>query len=135
MLSFTTIVYFFPVSALTLMKSKRFLFRVSLSFAAVSVNSLKVILIPSCLLTFSSDMCAHVTFLSRSSSNQNTQEVKNERFFLIWTRQNNVRMFGNLMLPSTKRRTGQTDIKHEIVCPKTLSSMSFLKIKFAHCFV
>ena len=37
------------------------------------------------------------------TAHSNTQEVKNERF-LIWTRQNNVRIFRQ-MLPSTKRRT------------------------------
>ena len=37
-------------------------------------------------------------------TNQNTQEVKNERL-LISTRQNNVRVFGILCLPLTKRQT------------------------------
>ena len=43
------------------------------------------------------------------------------------TRQNNVRIFGIIILPSTKRKTNkQTDTKHEM--GKTLSSMSMLKL-------
>ena len=57
-------------------------------------------------------------------SDQNTQEAKNERFF-ISTTQNNVRIFGIRCL-LTKRQTDKQGIKHEM--GKTLSSMSLLKI-------
>ena len=43
--------------------------------------------------------------------NQNTQEVKHERF-LITTRQNNVRIFGTA-LSLTKRQTDKQILKHE----------------------
>ena len=54
--------------------------------------------------------------------NQNTQEVKNERF-LIFTIQNNVRIFGILAFG---KATKQTDIKHEM--GKRFRLMSLLKI-------
>ena len=49
-------------------------------------------------------MTATVLVLNFKKTNQNTQEVKNERF-LILTRQNNAHFHFQQMLPSTKRQT------------------------------
>ena len=80
----------------------------------------------SVIVTFSSFYENSKTEMNASvqETNQNTQEVRNERF-LISTRPNQCANFRQ-MLPSTKRNNGQTDIKHEM--GKTLGSMSLLKI-------
>ena len=44
-------------------------------------------------------------------TNQNTQEVENERCFLTSTRQNNVQI--SAYVAFNKATNGQTDIKHE----------------------
>ena len=53
-----------------------------------------------------------MTAIAFKETNQNTHDVKNERFLITWTRQNNARISENVTFD--KATNGQTDIKHEM---------------------
>ena len=72
--------------------------------------------------------------LGSENKNQNTQEVKNERF-LIWTKQKKMRILGNFCLQQSDERTNQYKTRN--VVNSLMSLLTILKNfrKCAFCFV